>query len=113
MPAIPTRGRRSSSGTLCSIFPEISPTVLAILLGPVCVKIWHAQSHPSSEESRPGTGRHYREGRTLPDAIVYQQLNGKAAVTICKRFTDLAGEPRTPEGILKLTDAQLRSVGLS
>jgi DNA-3-methyladenine glycosylase II len=40
-------------------------------------------------------------------------LNGKAAVTIFKRFAALAGEPLTPEGILKLSDAQLRSVGLS
>jgi DNA-3-methyladenine glycosylase II len=50
---------------------------------------------------------------SLAEAIAYQQLNGKAAVTIFKRFAVLAGEPLTPEGILKLTDAQLRSVGLS
>jgi DNA-3-methyladenine glycosylase II len=50
---------------------------------------------------------------SLAEAIVYQQLNGKAAVTIFKRFSDLAGTPLTPEGILKLTDAQMRSVGLS
>src|SRR5690349_23990963 len=50
---------------------------------------------------------------SLAEAIVYQQLNGKAAVTIFKRFTDLAGSPPTPEGILKLSDEQLRSVGLS
>jgi len=49
----------------------------------------------------------------LAEAIVYQQLNGKAAVTIFRRFTDLAGEPLTPEGILKLSDEQMRSVGLS
>src|ERR1700691_293069 len=53
------------------------------------------------------------EFHSLAEAIVYQQLNGKAAVTIFKRFAALAGEPLTPEGILKLTDAQLRSVGLS
>jgi DNA-3-methyladenine glycosylase II len=50
---------------------------------------------------------------SLAEAIVYQQLNGKAAVTIFKRFAALAGEPLMPEGILKLTDEQLRSVGLS
>jgi DNA-3-methyladenine glycosylase II len=50
---------------------------------------------------------------SLAEAIVYQQLNGKAAVTIFNRFAQLAGEPLTPEGILKLSDAQLRSVGLS
>jgi DNA-3-methyladenine glycosylase II len=53
------------------------------------------------------------EFSSLAEAIVYQQLNGKAAVTIFKRFTELAGEPLTPAGILKLTDEQLRAVGLS
>jgi DNA-3-methyladenine glycosylase II len=53
------------------------------------------------------------EFSSLAEAIVYQQLNGKAAVTIFKRFAALAGEPLTPQGILKLSDAQLRSVGLS
>jgi len=53
------------------------------------------------------------EFHSLAEAIVYQQLNGKAAVTIFKRFAALAGEPLTPGGILKLSDAQMRSVGLS
>jgi DNA-3-methyladenine glycosylase II len=53
------------------------------------------------------------EFHSLAEAIVYQQLNGKAAVTIFKRFAVLAGDPVTPEGILKLTDAELRSAGLS
>ena len=53
------------------------------------------------------------EFHSLAEAIVYQQLNGKAAVTIFKRFTDLAGDPVTPSGILKLTPAQMRAVGLS
>jgi DNA-3-methyladenine glycosylase II len=50
---------------------------------------------------------------SVAEAIIYQQLNGKAAVTIFKRFTHVAGAPVTPEGILKLSDAQLRAVGLS
>jgi len=53
------------------------------------------------------------EFHRLAESIVYQQLNGKAAATIFERFTTLAGEPLTPESILKLTDEQLRSVGLS
>jgi DNA-3-methyladenine glycosylase II len=53
------------------------------------------------------------EFHSLAEAIVYQQLNGKAAVTIFKRFTLLAGEPLTPQGILKLSNEQLRAVGLS
>jgi DNA-3-methyladenine glycosylase II len=50
---------------------------------------------------------------SLAEAIVYQQLNGKAAVTIFKRFLALTGDPVTPQGILKLTPEQMRSVGLS
>jgi 3-methyladenine DNA glycosylase/8-oxoguanine DNA glycosylase len=50
---------------------------------------------------------------TVAEAIVYQQLNGKAAATIFKRFAAVAGDPLTPGGILKLSDEQLRSVGLS
>lgn len=50
---------------------------------------------------------------SLARAIVYQQLNGKAAGTIFNRFAALAGDPLTPEGILKLTPEQMRAVGLS
>ncbi len=53
------------------------------------------------------------EFHSLAEAIIYQQLNGKAAVTIFNRFAALAGEPLTPAGILKLTPEQMRSVGLS
>jgi len=53
------------------------------------------------------------EFSSLAEAIVYQQLNGRAADTIFKRLAALAGEPLTPDGILKLTDAQMRGVGLS
>jgi len=53
------------------------------------------------------------EFSSLAEAIVYQQLNGKAALMIYNRFADLAGRPVTPEGILKLSDKQMRSVGLS
>ncbi len=61
----------------------------------------------------------FRMGYGLPEfasvaeSIVHQQLNGKAAETIFNRFAALAGEPLTPEGVLKLSDEQLRSVGLS
>jgi len=50
---------------------------------------------------------------TLAESILYQQLNGNAAETIFNRFTALAGDPLTPQGILKLSDAQMRGVGLS
>jgi DNA-3-methyladenine glycosylase II len=50
---------------------------------------------------------------SLAESILYQQLNGKAAATIFDRFTAQAGDPLTPPGILKLTDAQMRAIGLS
>lgn len=53
------------------------------------------------------------EFHSLAESIIYQQLNGSAASSIFKRFAALAGGPLTPEGVLKLTDEQLRSVGLS
>lgn len=53
------------------------------------------------------------EFASLAESIVYQQLNGRAAATIFDRFAALAGDPLTPAGILKLSDEQLRSVGLS
>jgi len=53
------------------------------------------------------------EFHSLAEAIVYQQLNGKAAETIFKRVSALTGEPLTPEGILKLGDEQMRGAGLS
>ena len=57
----------------------------------------------------------YREPtfHSLARAIVYQQLNSKAALTIFNRFTALAGDPLTPEGVSKLTPEQMRAVGLS
>jgi DNA-3-methyladenine glycosylase II len=50
---------------------------------------------------------------SVAQAIVYQQLNGRAAETIFDRFTNAAGDPVTPEGILKLSAEQMRAVGLS
>ncbi len=50
---------------------------------------------------------------SLAESIVYQQLNGKAALTIFNRFAALAGDPLTPAGVLKLKPEQMRAVGLS
>ena len=50
---------------------------------------------------------------SLCESITYQQLHGKAAASIFQRFTDLAGLPLTPTRILKLTEEQMRAVGLS
>ena len=50
---------------------------------------------------------------SLAESILYQQLNGNAAATIFGRFTAAAGDPLTPAGILKLSDAEMRAIGLS
>ena len=51
----------------------------------------------------------------LMRAIVYQQLNGKAAATIFGRVKALSanGDVPTPEEILQLDDTKLRGAGLS
>jgi DNA-3-methyladenine glycosylase II len=51
--------------------------------------------------------------RALVRSIVFQQLHGKAARTIFDRLLKKAGGEITPESILKLRPAQMRSAGLS
>src|SRR5947207_8473054 len=58
----------------------------------------------------------YREPdfQTLVRSIVYQQLHGKAALTIFTRLADAAkADPLTPEAILKLRPTRMRALGLS
>ena len=49
----------------------------------------------------------------LVRSIVYQQLSGRVASVIFGRLAAVAGTPLTPEGILKLRPARMRSLGLS
>jgi len=59
---------------------------------------------------------HYREPdfETLVRSITSQQLNGTAAATIFARLQAAAkADPLTPESILRLRPARMRSVGLS
>jgi DNA-3-methyladenine glycosylase II len=58
----------------------------------------------------------YREPvfQTLVRSIVYQQLHGKAALTIFTRLQAAAKtDPITPEAILKLRPSRMRAIGLS
>ncbi len=60
--------------------------------------------------------RHATEAfQSLAEAIIYQQLSGKAAATILKRFTALFPNKKfpTPEEVLKIRVKKLRSAGLS
>lgn len=50
---------------------------------------------------------------SLARAIVYQQLNGKAARTIFERFEAAAGGDLTPSSVLALSPEQMRVCGLS
>jgi DNA-3-methyladenine glycosylase II len=50
---------------------------------------------------------------SLVRAIVYQQLNGKAARTIHDRFIEIAGGKISPESVLALSEEQMRKCGLS
>ena len=49
----------------------------------------------------------------LVRSIHYQQLAGKAATAIHGRFVALFPDSVTPEGVLALSEAELRGVGLS
>jgi len=49
----------------------------------------------------------------LAEAILYQQFERQSCGDDFHRFTAVAGDPLTPEGILQLTDTQMRGVGLS
>ena len=58
----------------------------------------------------------YREPifQTLVRSIVYQQLSGKAALTIFNRLLEAVKvNPITPEAVLKLRMPTLRKLGLS
>lgn len=60
-------------------------------------------------------GMQYHEPtfRALVRSIVFQQLHGKAARAIFDRLQEKAGGEITPDSILKLRPAQMRSLGLS
>jgi len=52
--------------------------------------------------------------QTLVRSIVYQQLHGKAALTIFNRLMEAAkADPLTPEAILGLRPVKMRALGLS
>lgn len=51
--------------------------------------------------------------RALVRSIVFQQLHGKAARAIFDRLQDKAGGKITPDSILNLRPAQMRTLGLS
>lgn len=57
----------------------------------------------------------YREPvfRTLVRSIVYQQLNGTAALSIFNRLLAAVNEDLTPEAVLKLRPQRMRNLGLS
>ena len=50
---------------------------------------------------------------TLVKSIVYQQLSGRVARVIFERLAKAAGGKLTPENILKLRPARMRTLGLS
>jgi len=58
----------------------------------------------------PSRGSHYE---SIVYAVISQQLSTKAADTIGGRLVELVGSPLEPKKLLKFTDEQLRSVGLS
>ena len=68
--------------------------------------------HGPITHRRPHAGGAFQ---SLAEAIVYQQLSGKAAGTILKRFVALFPDKKfpAPEDMLKVKTEKLRSAGLS
>jgi DNA-3-methyladenine glycosylase II len=50
---------------------------------------------------------------TMVRSIAFQQLNGKAALTIFNRLVTAAGGKLTPDSILRLSETEMRACGLS
>lgn len=86
----------------------------------VSIKFLSHDKHLGAFIRRHGPLKHRRshEGgafQALAEAIIYQQLSGKAAGTICARFVALFPNKKfpTPEDVLKIKVGKMRAVGLS
>src|SRR3989338_7360895 len=84
------------------------------------IKHLSRDKHLGAFIKRHGPIEHRREHsmdafQSLAEAIVYQQLSGKAAATILKRFVALFPKKKfpSPEDVLKIKVEKLRSTGLS
>ena len=84
------------------------------------IKHLSRDKHLGAFIKRHGPIEHRREHSTdafqsLAEAIVYQQLSGKAAATILKRFVALFPKKKfpSPEDVLKIKVEKLRGAGLS
>lgn len=77
-----------------------------MVLGPVIKRVGKI------EHRRKHSGNIFR---ALAESIIYQQLSGKAAATIVKRFIALfpGNTFPTPEDVLKISTPKLRLAGLS
>ena len=97
MPKTTARKKATNHRKATSHLKKVDPVLAAIIhrIGPCRIEFGEPTFH------------------SLAESILYQQLNGNAAATIFNRFTEAAGDPLTPQGILKLTDPQMRAIGLS
>jgi methylated-DNA-[protein]-cysteine S-methyltransferase len=70
---------------------------------------WMARVGPCALKLRHGEGPFV----SLAESIVYQQLSGRAAASIFQKFLALFKKGLSPRALLRLSDEQLRSAGLS
>src|SRR3989338_6203764 len=84
------------------------------------IKHLSRDKHLGAFIKRHGPIEHRREHsmdafQSLAEAIVYQQLSGKAAATILKRFVALFPKKKfpSPEDVLKVKTEKMRAAGLS
>jgi DNA-3-methyladenine glycosylase II len=83
----------------------------ALLVGRDAVLAALVERHGQAPRRRPA--RADRRFEALAEAIVYQQLAGRAAATIHGRFVLALGGTVTPEAVLAASDEALAAAGLS
>lgn len=66
-----------------------------------------------SEFDVPVINTHKKYFQSLVRSIIYQQLSGKSAESIQKKFTSTLKNKVTPENILSLSDIQFKNSGIS
>lgn len=101
--------RRRLSYTITPMKPEVLDAAIRHLRKDPVLKEY------ISPRSRPPFKRPKKAFESLLHSIIYQQLSGKAAATILRRFLELFPSTSfpTPQQVLQLTDAEFKSAGVS
>lgn len=82
-------------------------------MDPVMAGLRERHGDPVFRRKRSTLGAAAGHFEALAESILYQQLAGKAAAAIHRRFVEALGGAVTPEAVLSTPEAALRGAGLS